>query len=71
MEEQADNLVMQLEAEGQEIAKCRKLILDMLQSGQKIDCSRMLSLCNHLNEHISTFDEISEQLDTLENDFSL
>lgn len=67
MEEQAENLLMHLEAEGRQIAKCRKLLSDLVHSGEVIDCSQMLLLCNNLNMHISSFDQINEQLTELEN----
>lgn len=66
MEEQQENLLKQLETEGQQIAKYRKLMLDLARSGQKIDCSRMLHICNKLNKHISSFDRINDQLVELE-----
>ena len=66
MEEHADNLLVQLESEGQKIANYRKSISDLIHSGNAIDCSKMLQLCNKLNEHISSFDEINEQLIQLE-----
>lgn len=69
MEEQEDKLLMHLEGEGQKIAEYRKQISNLMNSGDQIDCSQMLLLCNKLNEHISSFDEISEQLIHLENTF--
>lgn len=66
MEEQQENLLKQLEAEGRQIAKYRKLMLDLAHSGKKIDCSRMLHICNKLNHHISSFDRINNQLVELE-----
>ena len=66
MEEQQENLLRQLETEGQQIAKYRKLMLDLARSGKKIDCSRMLHICRKLNKHISSFDEINNQLIELE-----
>lgn len=66
MEEQQENLLRQLETEGQQIAKYRKLMLDIARSGKKIDCSRMLHICRKLNKHISSFDEINNQLIELE-----
>lgn len=68
MEEEAENLLKQLETEGQKIAKYRKLILNLTLSGEVIDCSRMTHLCNQLNEHISSFDKIDNllvKLDTI------
>ncbi|MBR1865664.1 MAG: hypothetical protein IJ801_04080 [Lachnospiraceae bacterium] len=69
MEEQADKLLIHLEGEGRKIADYRKQILDLIQAGDQIDCSQMLLLCNKLNEHISSFDKINEQLINLENAF--
>ncbi len=66
MEEQQENLLKQLEAEGRQIAKYRKLMLDLAHSGKMIDCSRMLRICNKLNKHISSFDSINHQLVELE-----
>lgn len=66
MEEQQEKLLKQLETEGQQIAKYRKLMLDLARSGKKIDCSRMLHICNKLNNHISSFDRINDQLVELE-----
>ncbi len=66
MEEQADDLLKHLEVEGKQIAKCRKLLSDLILSGDKINCSRVMSLCSRLNAHISAFDKIDEQLTELE-----
>lgn len=66
MEEQQEKLLMQLEAEGQQIAKYRKRMLDLARSGNKIDCLKMLHICNKLNTHISLFDCINNQLAELE-----
>lgn len=66
MEEQADDLLIHLEVEGRQIAECRKLLSDLILSSDKINCSKMLSLCSKLNAHISAFDQINEQLTELE-----
>lgn len=66
MEEQAENLLKQLETEGQQIAKYRKLMLEQVRSGKKIDRSRMMHICGELNKHISSFDKINERLVELE-----
>lgn len=36
MEEQQENLLRQLETEGQQIAKYRKLMLDLARSGKRL-----------------------------------
>ena len=66
MEEQQEKLLKKLEIEGLLIAKYRKRLLEIARSGQKINCSKMMQICNNLNKHISSFDKISEQLITLE-----
>ncbi len=67
MEVQADKLLMNLEAEGQQIASCRKAAMELLKSGGEVDCEKMQSLCRQINEHLTAFDQISEQLAILEN----
>lgn len=66
MEELQEELLQQLENEGQQIARYRKHLLDLFKSGQVINCSKVLHLCNELNTHISSFDNINEQLIALE-----
>ena len=66
MEERQEKLLQQLEAEGKQIAKYRKHLLDLVKSGQFINCSKMLQICNELNTHISSFDQINDQLIALE-----
>ncbi|MGN0154308.1 MAG: hypothetical protein ACI4A3_07640 [Lachnospiraceae bacterium] len=66
MEELQEKLLQQLETEGQQIAKYRKSLLDIVSSGKKIDCSKMMHICNCLNKHISSFDRINDELVKLE-----
>lgn len=66
MEEQQEELLQQLEAEGKNIAKYRKHLLDLVNSEQLINCSKILHICNELNTHISSFDQINDQLIALE-----
>lgn len=66
MEERQEKLLQQLEAEGKQIAKYRKHLMDLVKSGQLINCSKMLHFCNELNTHISSFDKINDQLIALD-----
>ena len=66
MEEQQEQLLKQLEVEGLLIAKHRKRMFDLVRSGRKINCSKMMHICNSINKHISSFDNISNQLIALE-----
>ena len=70
MDTQIDDFLLYLEREGVHIADCRKKLSDLILSGDKIDTDLMLSLCNKLNDHISSFDQINEQLIALENSCS-
>lgn len=67
MEVQADKLLMNLEEEGQQIADCRRAAMELLRSGGEVDCEKMQYLCSKMNEHLTVFDQISEQLTVLEN----
>ncbi len=66
MEKHEEALLQQLETEGNEIAKCRKEISDIINSGKKINCSALLRICKRLNSHIEAFDNIDNELSGLE-----
>lgn len=55
-------LLRQLEREGREIARYRMELSNMINSGNKIDCSKLLRICRKLNEHIEEFDRIDTEL---------
>ena len=62
MEKHEDILLHKLEAEGQEIAKCRLEIKSIVYSGKRINLSAMLRVCRKLNSHIESFDRIDDEL---------
>lgn len=62
MEEHEELLLQQLESEGEEIAKHRKALYEIINSGRKINCAKLLGICKHLNEHIAAFDRIDAEL---------
>lgn len=55
-------LLKQLEREGREIAHYRMELSNMINSGNKINCSKLLRICRKLNEHIESFDQIDMEL---------
>ena len=67
MEKHEEILLQQLEAVGTEIAKCRYELSEIINSGNRINCSRLIRVCKHLNEHIDIFDKIDAELSNSEN----
>lgn len=67
MEKHEEILLEQLEAVGKEIAKCRNELTEMINSGSRINCSRLVRICRQLNEHIDIFDKIDAELSNSEN----
>lgn len=66
MEEREEMLLQQLEAEGRQIARCRKTLSDIIDSGRKINCPKLITICKSLNEHIGVFDKINDELSRIE-----
>lgn len=66
MEEQEEILLLRLEAEGMQIAKYRSRLISITSSGRIINSSQLLGICNKLNNHIKTFDNINAELSRLE-----
>lgn len=59
-------LLKQLETEGRQIAKYRKKMSTLINSGQEINSYKLASICERLNYHIKAFDKIDYQLTRLE-----
>ncbi|MCR5701681.1 MAG: hypothetical protein K6G76_06030 [Lachnospiraceae bacterium] len=66
MEEREEMLLRRLEAEGQQIAMYRQSLLELTKPGIKINCPKLVAICKHLNNHISMFDTINDELSRLE-----
>lgn len=66
MEEKEEALLAELESEGKQIAKYRKKLINLINSGKKINSSRLTIICECMNQHIGAFDKISAELTVIE-----
>lgn len=60
-------LLQQLEHEGKEIARNRKELSKIINSGNRINCSKILRICRRINTHIDLFDQLDRELSNAEN----
>ena len=66
MEKNEEMLLQLLENEGMEIARHRMELLNIINSGNRINYSKILKICRHLNEHIDQFDTLDMELSNAE-----
>ncbi len=67
MEKHEEILLQLLENEGKEIARHRKELLKIINSGKRINCSKILKICRRINAHIDLFDQLDRELSDSEN----
>lgn len=67
MEKREEILLQQLEDEGKKIAGYRSELSELINSGSRINCSKLLGICTNLNRHIDIFDKIDAELSQSEN----